>query len=255
MYQSLREFEVFWTYGKFLRNYLVVRNSLVLRVLGIKPKTIIHIGAGSGEDRDLYFKLGANKLIWVEASFEKYLKVVERYPEDTVLNFYATDDPSKNLKYQRSKNFDLDKPTYSLISDSTPHASLDQIFSKLVCDLPLLLVVDTDGAEIDILSGASNFLRRVSYLVIEQHYHWDKGEWYKEISTLCIDNGFSRTLFRPNHTNQYEDVLWTRFSVVRISISKIIDLVFRVLKQFKHIAYKKHWSTTSFNCEKCNLLP
>lgn len=233
----------------------MVRNSLVLRVLGIKPKTIIHIGAGTGEDRDVYFKLGANKLIWVEASFEKYLKIVERYPSDAVLNFYVTDDPSKDLKYQRAKNFNLDKPTYSLISYSTPQASLDQIFSDLNFDLPLLLVVDTDGAEIDILSGASNFLRRVSYLVIEQHYHWDNGEWHEEISNLCIRNGFSRTLSRPSHTNLYEDVLWTRFSVVRISISKIIDLFFRVLKHFKHVIYKKHWSTTSFNCEKCNVLP
>jgi len=191
----------------------VVRNSLVLRVLGIKPKTIIHIGAGTGEDRDVYFKLGANKLIWVEASFEKYLKIVERYPSDAVLNFYVTDDPSKDLKYQRAKNFNLDKPTYSLISYSTPQASLDQ------------------------------------------HYHWDNGEWHEEISNLCIRNGFSRTLSRPSHTNLYEDVLWTRFSVVRISISKIIDLFFRVLKHFKHVIYKKHWSTTSFNCEKCNVLP
>ena len=232
----------------------MVRNSLILRALGIKPKTIIHIGAGSGEDRDLYFKLGANKLIWVEASFEKYLKVVERYPEDTVLNFYVTDDPSKNLNYQKSKEFDLDKPTYSVISSNTPHSSLDQIFSNLTCDLPILLVVDTDGAEVDILSGASDFLKRISYLVIEQHYHWDKGEWHKAISTLCLGNGFYRTLFRPNHTNQYEDVLWTRFSIARISISKIIDTAFLVLKQFKHIAYKRHWSTTSFNCEKCNIL-
>lgn len=32
----------------------MVRNWLILRALGIRPKTIIHIGAGSGEDRDLY---------------------------------------------------------------------------------------------------------------------------------------------------------------------------------------------------------
>lgn len=41
----------------------MVRNWLILRALGIRPKTIIHIGAGSGEDRDLYKKVGANKLI------------------------------------------------------------------------------------------------------------------------------------------------------------------------------------------------
>ena len=232
----------------------MVRNSLILRALGIRPKTIIHIGAGIGEDRDLYFKLGANKLIWVEASFEKYLKIIERYPKDTVLNFYVTDDPSKNLNYQMSKEFDLNKPTQSVISDSTPHGSLDQIFSNLACDLPILLVVDTDGAEVDILSGAGNFLKRVNYLVIEQHYHWDKGEWHKEISSLCSANGFYRTLSRPSHTNEYEDVLWTRFSMARIHLSKILDSVFLVLKQYKHIAYKKHWSTTYFNCEKCNKL-
>lgn len=231
----------------------MVRNSLTLRILGIRPKTVIHIGAGTGEDRDLYFQIGANKLIWVEASAEKYLKVLKRYPEDIVLNFYVTDDSSKNIKYQRSKDFDLNKPTYNVMSGSTPQKSLDQIFSDLKCDSPILLVVDTDGAEIDILSGASNFLKRVTYLVIEQHYFWDKGKWYKEISTLCSGNGFSRTLFRPSHMNQYEDVLWTRFSKVRISISKIIDLVFKFFKQLKHILYQKHLSTTSFYCKKCDL--
>jgi hypothetical protein len=232
----------------------MVRNSLILRALGIRPKTIIHIGAGSGEDRDLYFKLGANKLIWVEASYEKYLKITERYPKDTVLNFYVTDDPTKDLNYQMSKEFDLNKPTQSVISDSTPHSSLDQIFSNLAFDLPILLVVDTDGAEVDILSGGDNFLKSVSYLVIEQHYHWDKGEWHKEISRLCSANGFYHTLSRPSHTNEYEDALWTRFSTARIHLSKILDSVFLLLKQYKHIAYKKHWSTTYFNCEKCNKL-
>lgn len=232
----------------------MVRNSLILRALGIRPKTIIHIGAGSGEDRDLYFKLGANKLIWVEASYEKYLKITERYPKDTVLNFYVTDDPSKDLNYQMSKEFDLNKPTQSVISDSTPHSSLDKIFSNLAFDLPILLVVDTDGAEVDILSGGDNFLKSVSYLVIEQHYHWDEGEWHKEISRLCSANGFYHTLSRPSHTNEYEDALWTRFSTARIHLSKILDSVFLLLKQYKHITYKKHWSTTYFNCEKCNKL-
>lgn len=230
----------------------MIRNSLILRTLGIRPKTIIHIGAGSGEDRELYFKLGANKLIWVEASYEKYLKVVERYPKDTVLNFYVTDYPTKNLNHQMSKEFALNKPTQSVISDSTPRSSMDLIFSNLVCDLPILLVVDTDGAEVDILSGGGNFLKKVSYLVIEQHFNWDKGDWHKEISSLCSINGFYRTLARPSHNNQYEDVLWTRFGMARIHLSKILDSVFLVLKQFKHIVYKKHWSTTYFNCEKCN---
>ena len=230
----------------------MVRNLLMLKALGIGPLTIIHIGAGSGEDRDLYLKLGANKLIWVEASYEKYLLLLQRYPKDTVLNFYVTDDRSKNLNHQISKEFDLNKPTQSVISESTPHSSLDRIFSNLASDLPILLVVDTDGAEVDILSGGGNFLKNVSYLVIEQHYHWDEGEWHKEISRLCAANGLHRTLSRPSHTNEYEDVLWTRFSTARIRLSKILDSVFLLLKQIKHIAQQKHFSTTYFNCEKCN---
>lgn len=226
---------------------------MILRALGIKPRTVIHIGAGNGEDRDLYFKLGANKLIWVEASYEKYLKLCKKYSQDTILNFYVNDTPQKNLNYQMYKNFDLNKPTQSVKSDSIPHGSLDQIFSDLVCDLPILLVIDTDGAEVDILSGGGNFLVNVKYLVIEQHYDWDKGEWHKEISSLCSANGFFRTLSRPSHTNQYEDVLWTRFSSIRIYFSKILDSVFLIFKQFKHIASKKHRSTTYFNCKKCDV--
>jgi hypothetical protein len=87
-------------------------------------------------------------------------------------------------------------------------------------------VVDTDGAEVDVLRGAGNLLKSVSCLVIGQHYGWEKGEWHKRISSLCLSNGYFWTLSRPNHTKDYEDVLWTRSSMARIQVSKIFDLLF-----------------------------
>ena len=158
----------------------MVRNKLLLKIIGIRPKTIIHIGAGNGEDREEYFGVGAQKLIWVEASVKKYLDILKRYPNDTVLNFYVTNDFDKSTDLNSSKFFSHEKPTQIVKLEDAPKKSLDQIFSNFSFDLPLQLVIDTDGAEIDILSGAENLLKKVSYLVIEQHFNWEEGNCMKK---------------------------------------------------------------------------
>ena len=50
----------------------MLRNSFFMRnVLLIKPDLIIHVGADKGSDREEYSKLGAKKVIWLEADPEQ----------------------------------------------------------------------------------------------------------------------------------------------------------------------------------------
>ena len=232
----------------------MVRNALILRIFGLRPKTTIHIGAGNGQDRDLYYQIGSKKVIWIEASLEKCHKITKSFPADVVLNLYVTKIRQEELNNRSAIKFSEEKPTIGVISASTPHKSLDEILTTHPIQphpYPWLVVIDTDGAEVDILEGGERVLTKVSYLVIEQHFNWDNGEWHKEVSRLCLAYGFNRTLARQNHTKEYEDVLYTRFSKSRIFLIKCLDSVFYILKQCKHMINQKHLSTTYFNCKKC----
>ena len=70
----------------------MIRNPTVLRVMGILPKTAIHIGAGKGQDRQNYINLGIKLIVWGEAQGVLAERLKTNFPQDTVLNYYFSDN-------------------------------------------------------------------------------------------------------------------------------------------------------------------
>ena len=65
----------------------MLRNSFFMRnVLLIKPDLIIHVGADKGSDREEYSKLGAKKVIWLEADPENVNYLRKTYPDDQTIS-------------------------------------------------------------------------------------------------------------------------------------------------------------------------
>jgi FkbM family methyltransferase len=234
----------------------MIRNKHLLKFLRFRIKTLIHVGAGNGEDRDTYSYLGAQNLYWIEASTNLANNLNYKYPSDTVLNMFMTnesrlgEDASKSNKMGDSNDKYL-RPTETLRRSDVARSTLDLYFDLIEMKKAVMLVIDTDGSDLEVLEGAYETLKSVEYLVVEQHYFWDDGNWYTAIAKFCTANGFKKTLTRPSYNNDYEDVLYTRKSVLTIFFINISDKVFLALKQIKHFIIKLHFSTTYFHCEKC----
>ena len=206
----------------------MIRNAILLNFLRIKPSTCIHIGADRAQDRTQYVKLGARNLIWGESNSVSADSIITSYPNDTVINKFFTDKTDNNIF--TTLNFELN--TLTLLK-------------------PIMITIDTDGEEINVLNGGSKILKDCDYLVIEQVFETDYGNWHKNITALVQSYGFKRTLARKNYTGQFEDVLYTKFSSRRIHYIQGIDVIFLILKQIKHLIFTKHFSSSYFYCSKC----
>lgn len=227
----------------------MIRNPTVLRLMGISPKTAIHIGADKGQDRENYINLGIRLIVWGEAQGVLAERLKTNFPQDIVLNYYFSDnlDGSKDLKYSDEEV----KPTQKV--DNASKISLDEALQFKTFIKPIFLLIDTDGAEVKILEGGKSIISKVDYLVVEQHFHWNQGKWHEQITDLCLSLGFKRTLSRPSFDLSYEDVLYTRRSKLYVFTLSIMDYGFYIVKQIYHFIGKKHLSTSQFYCAKCKI--
>jgi hypothetical protein len=209
----------------------MIRRPLVLKIISIRPKTVIHIGGGIGQDGYYYKVLGVKKVLWGEVQTELSETISMRFPNDIVIN----------KKFGRSTNSALNNIETTVDFETKSRGLLS----------PIMMVVDTDGADIEVLAGADKTLKSVSYLVLEQHRHWENGEWHAKLTKVAYGYGFKRTISRQSYLNDYEDVLYTRKNIVAIFFIKLIDFIICQLKQIWHLLKVRHLSTSYFYCQKC----
>jgi len=209
----------------------MIRRPLVLKIISIRPKTAIHIGGGTGQDGDYYKILGVKLVLWGEVQTSLSEIISNRFPKDIVIN----------KKFGRSANSTLIKSETTVDLETESRDLLS----------PIMMVVDTDGADLEVLAGADKTLKSVSYLVLEQHRHWQNREWHAKLTDVAYGYGFKRTISRQSYLNDYEDVLYTRKNIVAIFFIKLIDFIVCQFKQIWHLLKLRHLSTSYFYCQKC----
>ena len=231
----------------------MIRNAKLLKFIGVNPKTVIHIGASRGQDRTQYILLGAEHIYWGEAFQPLANQLQENFPIDHVIWGAFTDSNTghKTLHVSSSGTIGSRKLDIHESNFTSPSKTLDQEFGNLDLAKPIMLVIDTDGAEFEILDGGRNFIKHVKWLVIEQYWTWDGGQWHMKLTKLAVDYGFRRVFGRISYTNDYEDVLYTKNGFVTVQFSKIVDKIFYAIKQLKHVLVAGHVSSTYFHCFKC----
>ena len=232
----------------------MIRNANFMKLVNLKPKTIIHIGANLAQDRPQYLKLGANKIFWGEADpyFIGILK--EKYPTDIIIfgaftnTFHGEKIIYLNLNGTRASRItDSVKETFL-----SPSMTLDSVFSDIDLEKPVMLVIDTDGAELEILEGGSVLLNKIDYLIIEQYFNWDEGKWHKSITNFVNHFGFRRMFARVSYTQDYEDVFYSKTIPLIVLLFRLLDSLFYISKQSKHLLINHHFSSTYFHCFKCH---
>jgi hypothetical protein len=226
-----------------LGNYMV-RNPYVLRAIWVWPKTVIHIGGGNGQDGYYYKTLGVKSVLWGEAQTQLAEKIKKKFPKDIVINKYFCANNDIKLR-------DFLSPGQEKLKTINTETTVDIELSSLNLPEPIMMVVDTDGADLEVLRGADITLKKVQYLILEQHRYWENGDWYSTLTNIATSYGFKRTISRPSYLDDYEDVLYTRKKVLTIFAIRFLDLAICQFKQLWHVFKYHHLSTTYFFCQVC----
>lgn len=157
----------------------------LIKKYNLKIKGLIHIGAHYGEEASDYLRQGIKPIILVEPSpksFMKMLESLETTPELVLINkaFGSTCQIMKmNCADNDGQSNSLLKP--KLHKEQWPGVLFDQemyvnvttvdaemeTLSKDIVKRINCISIDTQGSELDVFRGASNFLKQIDYIFTE----------------------------------------------------------------------------------------
>jgi FkbM family methyltransferase len=142
---------------------------------------VIHVGANEGQERDLYARHGL-PVLWIEAlpsAFDRLQQNISGYPRQNALQALVTDRDGTVHTFHVASNSGMSSsilpfgqhtklwPDIKMVGDVTlSSTSLD----TLLKDRPETydaLVLDTQGSELMVLSGAADILTRLRFIKIE----------------------------------------------------------------------------------------
>lgn len=192
-------------------------------------KGIIHIGAHRGSERYIYDWLGKN-VVWVEANPKifydlhinisefKYQKAFNYLLHSSVgkkINFYlSTNDGASSSIYEFSKDFrekkihfenklrNIDMNNKVMLITNT----LDNLIAEHKVEINEFdhLVIDVQGAELDVLKGSINFLNKCKtvYIEVSTENFYQNGSNWDDVKSFLNKHNF-KELRGPikNHDN------------------------------------------------------
>lgn len=192
---------------------MLIRIEELKQKFNITPKSVLHIGASHGEERDAYLSNGIYDVTWIEAIpevFEKLCVNVERY-QHKCINACIHETEGLELDFNVSSNDGQSSSIFEFGTHSQAHP--DVVFTKKikvvttradswVKSAPDMLNLDIQGAELLALKSMS-WLNDVKYIYSEVN----EKELYKgcclvgEIDDYLAQFGFKRVLTRmAGHT-------------------------------------------------------
>jgi 2-O-methyltransferase len=145
---------------------------------------VIHVGANSGQERNLYAKHNL-AVLWVEAAptvFEELCENIKAYPTQTAANYLVTDRDDVEYVFHISNNESESSSILELHDHkkiwpnvhferelTLKSITLDSLLGKLemrITDFQAL-IMDTQGSELLVLKGATEVLRHVKFVKTE----------------------------------------------------------------------------------------
>jgi FkbM family methyltransferase len=241
----------------------MIRNPIVLYyIFGIKPKTIIHIGAHHGQDGNNYRRLKGKTVIWGEADSNSRKILRQRFPNDIVIPLIFWSVSDLELDFFEFPGGQSNSAIPPLQSDSTFKiskkltTSLDRLIDDEILVAPIMLVLDVQGAEMEVLLGGKKLLPKIQYLVVEianrpQGYAVTPSE--KEITDFLKNYGLIPSIIRKSHDEVYYDQLFIKSNKVRLIYIKLLDQLTCILMILRHWILYKHKPDYVFSCNLCNL--
>lgn len=241
----------------------MLRNPKILNMIyGISPTHVIHVGAHNGQSRIDYIKLGAKRFYWFEAIPELAARLRNRYKEDEVYAGVVWSTPEIEIDF-----FQLNESANSSaikIKRASTHQiqeihklrtlTLDSVLADKELETEALLVLDVQGAELEVLKGATNLLKSIHYLICEigvTDQGYDSVPTEIDISSTLSQYGFKKSISRISKDGTYIDQLYINKSLLNRSWIHIIDKVFDFSMRARHILVFHHTQQIHYHCDHC----
>lgn len=200
-----------------------IRDQLVRHSSGV-----VHVGASTGQEIP-YYKAHGKQVLWIEAlpEIEELLRSkIENEPSMDSVQALVWKKAGVKKRFQLANNDFHSSSIYGLAEDhgfknlsmigeielttTTLDALLEQ--KQLLSKKSSLshLVLDVQGAELDVLQGASKSLKYVSSLQVEVSSYpvYRGGALLQEIDSFMVETGFARI---TNHgENFHGDAIYVR---------------------------------------------
>lgn len=145
---------------------------------------VIHIGANTGQERELYAKRKLD-VLWIEpvpAVFEQLKGNLEGFPRQKACRYLVTDKDDEPYEFHIASNRGESSSIFDIgrVRDTFPQVYYESTitlksitFSSLVKKENIdtnkfdALVMDTEGAELLVLKGAAPYINRFKYIKTE----------------------------------------------------------------------------------------
>ncbi len=189
---------------------MLIPYSKLIEKYDIRPTGVCHIGANTGQEAPDYYSNGVEKTVWFEADPElisHLIATLQPYSSHLVLNSCLTDTDGKDVTLNIANNGGQSSSILQLEYHKVAHPEvhyvkeiklktqrLDTIFSDYkmnIEDYPFVNI-DVQGAELLVLKGMGELLRKVKYLYLEVNDAnlYENCALYPEVRDYLAQYGF-----------------------------------------------------------------
>jgi FkbM family methyltransferase len=209
-----------------------------MKAMGITPQTVIHVGSHYGQDNNQYQLLGVKNIYWCEADPICANDLRSKYPKSQVIEGVFWSEVGKKMNFWIMKNrahnslFEPRFPDKDVQQIEVVTTTLDEVFSDLHLDSPVMLVIDVQGAEVEVLQGAPKILSIAQFLICEitekssiSHFSITQSQ----VEIFLTPLGYSSSIKRWSHSKEYYDQLYVkmgRFHRNRIRFFELLNKFF-----------------------------
>jgi FkbM family methyltransferase len=226
-------------------NTMTITRSSLLRLFRRNPDRflrhvpgVIHVGANTGQERDLYEKHGL-RVIWIEPIPEVYSRLQHallRYPKQRALQYLVTDRDDAEYAFHIANNDGASSSIYEfqLHKEVWPEVAYDRTVTMRSMTLTSLLkqesinpsdypalIMDVQGSELLVLKGAIDILPAFGFIKtevadFESYVGCCQIEDIEVFLKANAFNEFSRTKFAERSGGgNYYDIVYQRRSLGR----------------------------------------
>ena len=204
---------------------MLINVAEITKYFGIFPKTILHIGAHTAEEKSDYEinGWGALGIIWVEAQEDLCKTIpIRQKTNDKVLNCLAWNEDGQDLKFKTTNNgqssslldFGTHKQTYpniNFISEITlKSVRLDSLLNEN--DNFDLINIDVQGVEKEALEGLGSHITKANYIYSEVNKErvYQNCTLIKDLDLFLNQFGFKRVVTKWVQGAGWGDALYIK---------------------------------------------
>ena len=219
-----------------------------MKWMGVKPRTVVHVGAHLAQDQAQYDLLGVREVFWCEADAECVRIIQERYPHCRTVQGAFWSEVNKEIDFwlmkDRAQNSAFRPRDIADLRGKVPMftTTLDKEFMNCALQRPIMLVLDVQGAELHVLKGAKHVLTRVDFLVCEiteESSIADFSVRESQVVEVLKSYKFVPRLRRNSHNGEYFDLMFVRKGFLRTLRIMFFDLLGVAIAKLKNRAKEK----------------